>query len=100
MMAQLLTGEGFEADVATNGLTALDKAHANPPRVILLDMMMTGMDGWTFLAHQRSDTALCAIPVVVLSAVPAEHLQNLGAAVTLQKPFDHGELLAVIRAHC
>jgi CheY-like chemotaxis protein len=68
MMAHLLTGEGFATEVASNGQDALDKAHANPPQVILLDMMMPVMDGWTFLAHQRNDAALAVIPVIVLSA--------------------------------
>jgi two-component system chemotaxis response regulator CheY len=98
MMAHLLTDEGFETDVASNGQDALDRAHDNPPRIIVLDMMMPVMDGWTFLAHQRYDTALGAIPVVILSAAPAEHLSNIGAAAAVQKPFDGDELLAVIRA--
>jgi DNA-binding response OmpR family regulator len=100
MMAQLLTSEGFEADVASNGQDGLDKAHANPPRVIVLDMMMAVMDGWRFLAHQRYDAVLGVIPVVVLSAVPPEHLDNLGAAAALQKPFHTAELIATIRAQC
>jgi two-component system chemotaxis response regulator CheY len=100
MMAQLLRGEGFDTEVAINGQDALDKAHANPPQVILLDMMMPVMDGWTFLAHQRKDAALAIIPVIVLSAVPPARLANVGAAATLQKPFDLNELLATLRAHC
>jgi CheY-like chemotaxis protein len=100
LMAQLLLRDGFVTVVARNGQDALDKAHAHPPRVILLDMTMPVMDGWTFLAHQRYDTALGAIPVVLLSGVPAEYLQNLGAAAALQKPFRPAELIATIRAHC
>ena len=53
MMAMLLAEEGFDTEVASNGQDALDKARARPPRVIVLDMMMPVMDGWTFRAHQR-----------------------------------------------
>jgi DNA-binding response OmpR family regulator len=99
-MAQLLAGAGFETDVASNGQEALDKALDNPPRVIVLDMMMPVMDGWAFRAHQRYCVTLAAIPVVILSAVPVARLRNVGAAAALQKPFHENELIAAIRAHC
>jgi DNA-binding response OmpR family regulator len=100
LMAQLLMSEGFETDVATNGRDGLDKAHANPPRVIVLDMIMPVMDGWAFRAHQRYCVTLAAIPIVVLSAVPPGSLRKVGAAAALQKPFRKDELMAAIRAHC
>jgi CheY-like chemotaxis protein len=100
MMERLLTGEGFDTDVASNGQDALDRAHANPPRVIVLDMTMPVMDGWAFCAHQRHDAALAGIPVVVVSAVPQAWLRNVGAAAALQKPVQKDELVAAIRAHC
>jgi DNA-binding response OmpR family regulator len=100
MMAQLLTGEGFDIDIASNGQEALDKAHANPPGVIVLDMTMPVMDGWTFRALQRDDASLAAIPVIVLSALPLARLRKVGAAAAIQKPFHKDELIAAIRAHC
>jgi DNA-binding response OmpR family regulator len=100
MMAQWLACEGFEADVASNGQDALEKAHAHPPRVIVLDLTMPVMDGWTFRARQRDDAALAAIPVVILSAVPVARLTNIDADVALQKPFRREELLSALRAHC
>jgi DNA-binding response OmpR family regulator len=100
LMAQLLTDEGFDTDVASNGQDALDKALDNPPRVIVLDMVMPVMDGWTFRAHQRYCSTLAAIPVVILSGVPLAHLRNVGAAAALQKPVHDDELIAAIRALC
>jgi DNA-binding response OmpR family regulator len=100
LMAQLLTGEGFHTDVASNGQDALDKAHENPPRVIVLDMRMPVMDGWAFRAHQKYCVTLAAIPVVILSAAPPARLRNVGAAAALQKPFHKDELIAAIRAYC
>jgi DNA-binding response OmpR family regulator len=99
-MAHLLADAGFDPDVASNGQDALDKAHDNPPRVIVLDMMMPVMDGWAFRAHQRYCITLAAIPVVILSAVPLARLGNVGAAAAFQKPFHEDELIAAIRAHC
>ena len=100
LMALVLTGEGFDTEVASNGQDALDKALDNPPRVIVLDMMMPVMDGWAFRAHQKYCVSLAAIPVVILSGVPLARLRNVGAAATLRKPFDNDELLAAIRALC
>jgi DNA-binding response OmpR family regulator len=100
MMAQLLAAEGFETDVACNGQDGLDKAHDNPPRVIVLDMAMPVMDGWAFRAHQRYCVTLAPIPVIVVSATAPAHLHNVGAAAALQKPFSKNELIAAIRAHC
>ena len=100
LMALMLTGEGFDTDIASNGQDALDKAHDNPPRVIVLDMMMPVMDGWTFRAHQKYCVTLAAVPVVILSGVPLARLRNVGAAATLQKPFDNDELIAAVRALC
>ena len=99
-MAQVLMAEGFDTDLARNGRDALDKARDNPPRVIVLDMMMPVMDGWMFRAHQRYCVALAAIPVVILSGVPREHLGNVGAAAILRKPFDNDQLITAIRALC
>jgi DNA-binding response OmpR family regulator len=100
MMAQLLTLEGFDAEVAKNGEDALNKAHAYRPSVIVLDMMMPVMDGWAFRAHQRHDAAIATIPVIILSAAPLERLTNVGANAVLQKPFDYDRLVAAVRAHC
>ena len=86
-MAQLLAGQGFDTEVASNGQAALDKALANPPRVIVLDMVMPVMDGWMFRAHQKY-------------CVPIVHLHNVGAAAALQKPVHDDQLIAAIRALC
>jgi DNA-binding response OmpR family regulator len=100
MMAMLLAEEGFDTEVASNGQDALDKARAHPPRVIVLDLMMPVMDGWTFRAHQRYDAVLSSIPVVILTAVPVARIRNVGAAAALQKPFDHHQFVSAVRAHC
>jgi CheY-like chemotaxis protein len=100
MLAALLIKDGFEIDVASDGQDALEKARANHPALIVLDMIMPGMDGWTFRAHQRYDAALAAIPVVILSAVPIARLQNVGAAAALQKPFTYEQFVSTVREHC
>ena len=102
MMAQMLTLEGFDAETATDGADALGKVGAVGPRphIILLDMMMPRMDGWTFVERQRSSPAIADIPVVVVSAAPVSLLRGLPVAAVLQKPLNFDQLLATLRTHC
>jgi CheY-like chemotaxis protein len=102
MMAELLKTEGFEPDLAGDGLEALDKLRARPdhPHVILLDMMMPRMDGWTFRRQQFREPGLADIPVVIVSAAPREQLKAVNAAAFISKPFDYQDLIATLREHC
>jgi CheY-like chemotaxis protein len=102
MMAQLLTLEGFDAVTATDGVEALVKLEAAGPQphVIVLDMMMPRMDGWTFVDRQISMPAIAEIPVIIVSAAPADRLRAVPVAAVLQKPVNFDELLAALRTHC
>jgi len=67
IMGRLLTAEGYAVRLASNGwegLIALDP----PPHVILLDIMLPGMDGYTFLKSLRGQRAFQSIPVIVVTA--------------------------------
>ena len=68
MMSLVLAGEGYDVRTAENGRQALDLLASWRPAVILLDLMMPVMDGWTFLAAQQADPILASIPVIVMSA--------------------------------
>jgi two-component system response regulator MprA len=102
MMAEWLTLEGFEATVACDGHDALEKLRNGAPRphVIVLDLMMPRMDGWTFRRLQHADPALSGIPVVIMSAAPREQLEKVDAAAVVPKPCDYDRLLSALRACC
>jgi len=76
---------------------------ANSPRpdLILLDLNMPRMDGRECLAELKNDSALCDIPVVVLTTSEVERdviaSFNLGAAGYITKPMDVAQFMAVIR---
>jgi CheY-like chemotaxis protein len=99
MMSQLLFLEGFQTDTAENGRVALDLLHAGlRPHVILLDLMMPVMDGWSFRKHQINDPTLAHIPVVVLSA--AHDFGAIQASSILHKPLDVDRVLIALKVHC
>ncbi len=98
-VAEVLRDEGYEVAEAEHGLAALNLLQAGlRPAVILLDLMMPVMDGSTFCRAVRSDPALAALPVVVISANARAHEQGTacGANETLPKPFDIEALLKVV----
>ncbi len=94
---ELLRDEGYQVISTVHGLDALRKLRAMSelPRLILLDLMMPEMDGFTFRAEQLKDPKLAAIPVVLMSAggeLEAKAKQ-LSAQGVLKKPFRDLELI-------
>ncbi|HVP67134.1 MAG TPA: response regulator [Anaeromyxobacteraceae bacterium] len=92
-LTDILEFEGYVVSCAADGSQALRVARADPPHLILLDLMMPVMSGWQFRAAQRLDPVLSKVPVVVMSAFAHE----VEAAALLPKPFQLGEVLDTIR---
>jgi chemosensory pili system protein ChpA (sensor histidine kinase/response regulator) len=67
-MSVLLTSSGYEIMSASNGLEALVRMRQRRPCLVLLDMQMPVMDGWTFRERQLADPALAAVPVICVTA--------------------------------
>src|SRR6266545_4646171 len=87
-LQSVLEGEGYELEMAENGLQAIEKAKKLLPDVILLDVMMPGMTGFEVCQRIRSDPQIAEIPIIVLNALKA------GADDFISKPFDRYELRA------
>jgi two-component system, chemotaxis family, chemotaxis protein CheY len=103
-LSRLLEDEGYAVISVGDGNEALIhlRQAAEPPCVILLDLMMPGLNGWEFRSLQRRDPAIASIPVVVLSAdrdirLKAAHLEADGYC---QKPIDLNSLLNTIERYC
>jgi CheY-like chemotaxis protein len=102
-LVMLLQVEGFEAAGVENGREALRVLREGYDAcLILLDLMMPIMDGWSFRVEQRHDPQLADIPIAVLTATvdPAREAQRLGAVAAFQKPLDIGRLLQLVGRYC
>ena len=78
---------------------ALARATAVAPKVILLDVMLPGMDGWELLGRLREHPATRNTPIIVCTILPHERLAlTFGAAAFLRKPFTRAALLAALDA--
>ena len=101
VLAETLVDRGFDVATAANGLEALEvlRGPSPPPSVILLDLMMPIMDGYSFLAQRRADPALAAIPLAIVTAGHGIDRERLGDGIPiLAKPFDVAQLVGTLHA--
>ena len=70
-----LKKEGFDVEVAYDGVQALEKVKANPPDAIVLDVMMPEKDGYVVCRELKSSDKYRNIPIVMLTAV-ADHVSS------------------------
>jgi DNA-binding response OmpR family regulator len=97
-----LQDDGYAVRSVENGRAALELLLTSDwlPDLILLDLMMPVMDGWTFRAIQRAHDSLPPIPVIVVSAAVAaeQHTEVLDPSAVIAKPFDLEDVQATVRA--
>jgi PAS domain S-box-containing protein len=93
LLARFLQRDGFKVATAPDGREGLERARALLPRVILLDVTMPRMDGWSVLRALRSDPELGATPVIMVTVLDEQNLAfSLGATDYLHKPVEWGQL--------
>jgi len=94
-----LEHEGFRTYTASNGIEALEELQKHHPRVMVLDLMMPEMDGWTVMERLRKLPLHERPRIVIVSALtgPEEKAKAtaLGADAFVPKPFDVEELIGV-----
>lgn len=103
VMVEILESEGYTVSAASHGAEGLAQLqNGSKPCVILLDLMMPVMDGWTFCREREKDPTLAAIPLLVVSAVRRQDPRNaqLRAVDHLAKPLDVRKLLAAVERYC
>ena len=97
----VLTSEGYQVQVATNGYESLDMAREINPDLVVLDIMLPDIDGYSVCRKLRSQS-ISYTPILMLSARQnvEDRLDGLevGADDYLPKPFDARELLARVKS--
>ena len=98
-LADDLRQSGYDVDEAGNGRVALACMRRRVPHLVLLDLRMPIMDGFSFRAEQRQDPLLASVPVILISANgEEENARSLGAAGVLDKPVQFPKLIAMINS--
>jgi DNA-binding response OmpR family regulator len=101
VLALALEADGFEVAKAGDARSALAGLEADPPDVVVLDIMMPGMDGFELLGHVRQRHLAPATRFIVVTCRTSErdHLRGweLGADDYLTKPIDAAALGARVR---
>jgi CheY-like chemotaxis protein len=102
VMRDLLEREGYTVQEARDGVQALDQVDRHAPDIIVLDLNLPGLDGYSVLSQLRSRNATRDIPVIVLTAKGDEDNEvrvfELGADDFLSKPFRARALPARLEA--
>jgi class 3 adenylate cyclase/CheY-like chemotaxis protein len=102
LLADVLAAKGYRTSTAASGEEALVAIAAEPPDLVLLDVMMPGLSGYDVCRLIRADPTLAMLPVVLVTALdPAKERVNgleAGADDFLSKPIQQAELMARVKS--
>lgn len=101
LIKRYLETNGFEADIAYNGVECLEMVEQRKPDAIILDVMMPKMDGYETAKNLKGDSNKSDIPVVIVTALNdvANQLKSIeaGADDFLSKPIEEKLLIAKVK---
>ncbi len=96
MVTTVLEKRGYAVETACDGEEAFEKAIASPPNLLITDVMMPNMDGWSLVKALRGRPEFAFVPVIFLTALTSDDDRirgfRLGADDYLPKPFRFEEL--------
>ncbi|MEO0436568.1 MAG: response regulator [Pseudomonadota bacterium] len=102
MLSRRLHRAGFKTELAQDGQEALEKIHLCNPDLVLLDMNLPVLDGWSVCQAIRADKAVAKTPVIALTAhamaEDRDRALDAGCDDYATKPIDFPALLEKIRA--
>ncbi|HEX9416992.1 MAG TPA: response regulator [Gaiellaceae bacterium] len=101
LLEAVLVPRGYEVVAATSGERALELVAETEPDLVLLDVVMPGMDGYTVCRSLRANEETAILPVImVTSSIGPEKTEAIeaGADDFIPKPFNHAELLTRVKS--
>ena len=99
-VSDILTDEGYRVLTAQNGAEALEVVTQEVPQVVLLDMRMPVMSGWTFAEEARRRGLDLHILVMTAAQDAKAWAREIHADGVVPKPFDLDELLLAVASCC
>ncbi len=101
LLRDLLGSEGYEVDEAVNGAEAVERARANRPAAVLMDLMMPILSGAEATATLKSDPLTAHIPILAMSAGRNISAMAIGIPADgfVSKPFDLTVLISALAFH-
>jgi CheY-like chemotaxis protein len=101
LIQKFLDGEGYEIVTTSDSADVVDLIDEINPDLVISDIMMPGMDGYTFLRHIRKEKTWESLPVIIMSTKKREIMEDLfvsyGISGYLEKPFDKEQLVELIQ---
>ncbi|MCD4834478.1 MAG: response regulator [Bacteroidales bacterium] len=101
LLQSILESEGICSSIALSGKEAFNYLKIEKPALILLDIMMPSIDGFTVLKKIKSSPETMEIPVVFITAKNDDHLKQkaieAGAKDLIQKPIDVNKVLDIVK---
>jgi sigma-B regulation protein RsbU (phosphoserine phosphatase) len=103
LLSKILSEQGYRVRPVPNGSMALSVAQVEPPDLILLDIRMPEMDGYTVCEHLKADEKTSDTPIIFISALDATQEKvrafRVGGLDYITKPFQVEEVLARVETH-
>ena len=97
LLAQLLTGDGYQARVAVHGAQALEMMAKERPDLVLSDVMMPLMGGAELCRRLKHEPATAGIPVILMTSAGRAAADGTGCDAFIAKPFDLNEIEDLVR---
>ena len=91
-----LQGLGYSVRTAGTGGAGLDAALADPPELVILDLVLPDMDGWEVARRLRANANTAAVPVLVASILEDDEDEEVEISGYLVKPFGARELRTIV----
>jgi len=102
LITQTLLREGYEVVTASDGSAGLRTVKETNPNLVVLDISMSGLDGYQVCQYLRSDPATANLPIIMVTAMarPADQRRgfDLGADDYLPKPFALTDLITRVQS--
>ena len=96
-LKKLLEIEGYEVIEAADGAEAIESALRSKPDIILMDLSLPGIDGFSATKRIKEDAAMSSVPIIALSAHDEEYVEEMvgkaGCVDFVTKPVDFSVLL-------